>query len=272
MREINGMQALYFPRINPVALQLGAFSIHWYGLMYAFGLFLANLLGRYRARQSHNGWTEQQVTDLAVYTMLAAILGGRLGYVLFYDLSYFMQYPSAVLAIWEGGMSFHGGLLGVLVGLKLYRYRIQKDWIALTDFIAPLVPLCLALGRIGNFINGELWGRVSKVPWAVIFPHAGPYPRHPSQLYECFLEGLCLFLILWIYSQVAKPKGAVSGMFAALYAIFRFGVEFFREPDAQLGFIAWGWLTMGQLLSLPLLGIGIILLYRAHRPQATKSV
>ena len=258
---------LHYPQINPIALQLGPLSIYWYGLMYLIGLFIANGLGRYRARKPHSGWQQEEVNDLGFYVMLGAVVGGRLGYVLFYDLSYSIQKPSSIFALWRGGMSFHGGLLGVLLALKYYAHKVVTNFWTISDFVAPLVPLALAAGRIGNFINGELWGRISNVPWAMVFPQAGPYPRHPSQLYECLGEGLFLFVLIWQYSRKSRPLGAISGLFAVGYALCRYGIEFFREPDAHLGFIAWGWLTMGQLLSLPLLLVGIGLLYRAYFRQ-----
>lgn len=260
---------LTYPAINPIALQIGPLSIHWYGLMYGMGLFLAHILGRYRAKRSC-GWSESEADHLVFYAMLGVVIGGRLGYSLFYNSIYSIHHPLSVFAIWEGGMSFHGGLLGVLVSLIFCAQKLKKDFWAVADFIAPLVPLGLALGRIGNFINGELWGRPTILPWAMQFPKADLTKaslnlRHPSQLYECALEGVLLFILIWVFSKKPKPVGAVSGLFASLYAAFRFIAEYFREPDAHLGFIAFNWLTMGQLLSLPLFVVGLWLLYRAKR-------
>ncbi len=255
---------LSYPHIDPIALSLGPIKIHWYGLMYLLAFLSAWLLAKRRIHQSST-WTLEQLSDLFFYVALGVLLGGRIGYMLFYDFSNFLIKPWAVLQIWQGGMSFHGGLLGVVFALYLYGRKTQKKLLELTDFCAPLVPIGLATGRIGNFINGELWGRITHVPWAMIFPHADLHPRHPSQLYECFFEGIILFIILWIYSKKPKPTGAVSGLFSLLYGIVRFGLEFFRQPDPQLGFIAWGWLTMGQLLCLPLIIFGMILLHAAYK-------
>jgi phosphatidylglycerol---prolipoprotein diacylglyceryl transferase len=255
---------IFYHHINPIALRLGSLSIYWYGLLYAIGLLITNCLACYRAKQSNSGWTCQQVFDLEFSAMIGAVLGGRLGYVLFYDLHYYIENPGAIVAIWEGGLSFHGGLIGVLLALKWCSWQLQKPFLEVSDFVATLVPLSIALGRLGNFINGELWGRVTTFPYAVIFSKAGSVPRHPSQLYECLLEGCLLFVILWEFSKKKRPVGAISGLFASLYVLIRFGIEFLREPDAHLGFIAWGWLTMGQLLSLPLLIAGLLLLYFAY--------
>lgn len=257
---------LMYPKINPVALQIGPLAIHWYGLMYLIGLFSAWILARYRAKKNGYDFSSEQISDLIFYAALGVILGGRLGYMLFYyyPAYSFSQDPWAWARIWEGGMSFHGGLLGVLISLYIYSKKIKKDYLQVMDFVAPLVPIGLGAGRIGNFINGELWGRVTTVPWGMIFPQAGPYPRHPSQLYEFLLEGVLLFLILWFFSAKQKPKGAVSGLFLLLYGSFRFIVEFFRQPDAQLGYFGAVNITMGQILSLPLIFGGIILLYYAY--------
>jgi len=199
---------------------------------------------------------------------MGVILGGRLGYALFYDLPAYLAEPLKILRVWEGGMSFHGGLIGVMLATWLFGRRNGKSFFQLMDFIAPLVPIGLGAGRIGNFINAELWGKVTDVPWAMVFPNGGPDPRHPSQLYQFALEGVALFVILWLYSRKPRPTMAVSGLFAICYGIFRFIVEFVRVPDAQLGYLAWNWLTMGQVLCLPMILGGIGLMVWAYRRQA----
>jgi len=256
-----------YPQIDPVLLQIGYLKIHWYGLMYLIGFGLAWWLGLQRAKQPHAIITPLQMDDLIFYAAIGVILGGRLGYVLFYDLPAYLANPWQILHIWNGGMSFHGGLIGVLIAMGLYAHRINQKFFAVTDFIAPLVPLGLAAGRVGNFINGELWGRPTEVPWSMIFPHVDNLPRHPSQLYQAALEGVMLFIILWLFSKQPRPTMAVSGLFLIGYSTFRFFAEFFRTPDAHLGFIAFNWLTMGQLLTLPLLIAGIVFMALAyHRP------
>jgi phosphatidylglycerol:prolipoprotein diacylglycerol transferase len=255
---------LRYPEINPIALQVGPIAIHWYGLMYILGFALALVLGNYRAKRSNGEWSYEQVSDVIFYGAMGVILGGRLGYMLFYDLANFLHHPVLVFKIWQGGMSFHGALLGVLISIGLYCHKTQRKFFELTDFIAPLVPLGLAAGRIGNFINGELWGRVSDVPWAIVFPYAGTEARHPSQLYEFLAEGVLLFLVLWWFSAKKPPRKAVSGLFLVGYACARFCCECFRQPDIQLGFLAFDWLTMGQLLCLPMLIAGLYLLKVAY--------
>lgn len=254
-----------YPNINPIALQLGPLKVHWYGIMYLIGFSAAWWLGRHRARRPDSGWTEQQIGDLIFYGALGAVLGGRTGYVLFYDLPAYVTEPLRIFKVWEGGMSFHGGLIGVLVAMALYSRHIGKAFFEIMDFLAPLVPIGLGAGRVGNFINGELWGKVSDVPWAMVFPNGGPLPRHPSQLYEAFLEGVVLFTILWLFSRKPRPRMAVSGLFLLCYGLFRFAVEFVRVPDAQLGYLALGWITMGQILSTPLIIGGSALLWWAYR-------
>jgi len=260
---------LPYPEIDPVALQLGPLKIHWYGLTYLIGFAAAWWLGRLRARQSHSGWTDQQVADLIFYGALGVVLGGRIGYILFYDFAAYIENPLRIFQIWQGGMSFHGGLIGVLIGMWLFGRRYKKTFFEVTDFLAPIAPIGLGVVRIGNFINGELWGKVSDVPWAMVFPGAGPLPRHPSQLYESFLEGAVLFVIVWLFSSKPRPLRAVSGMFLFFYGVFRFLVEFVRMPDAQLGYLAFGWVTMGQILSLPMIIAGAILLWLAYRNRKT---
>ncbi|RLA33534.1 MAG: prolipoprotein diacylglyceryl transferase [Gammaproteobacteria bacterium] len=253
------------PQIDPIAIQLGPLAIRWYGLMYLIGFFAAWWLGRQRARRAGSGWLAEQVDDLIFYAALGVILGGRLGYVFFYGFDQLLADPLYLLRIWQGGMSFHGGLLGVLVAAWLFGRKHGFGFFGTTDFVAPLVPIGLGAGRIGNFVNGELWGRVSDVPWAMVFPYAGPLPRHPSQLYEALLEGLVLFAVLWFYSAKPRPRMAVSGLFLAGYGGARTAVEFAREPDAHLGFLAGDWLTMGMLLSLPMVVGGLVLMVLAYR-------
>ncbi|TDY04312.1 prolipoprotein diacylglyceryl transferase [Thiohalophilus thiocyanatoxydans] len=256
---------------DPVAFELFGLSVHWYGLMYLVGFVGAWWLGRLRARRPDSGWTAAQVDDLLFYAGLGVILGGRLGYVLFYNLGPFFDDPLMLFRIKEGGMSFHGGLLGVMLGLWLFSRKYHKRYFVTLDFVAPLVPLGLGAGRIGNFINGELWGKPTDLPWGMVFPLAGPEARHPNPLYEALLEGLVLFVILWWFSSRSRPQRAVSGVFALGYGVFRFAVEFVRTPDAHIGYLAWGWLTMGQLLSLPLILAGLFLLGLAYRRPSRRQ-
>jgi len=224
----------------------------------AFALFF--FLGRLRARRdAWRGASETLMDDLLFFGVLGVVLGGRMGYVLFYKPGYYAAHPLEIFAVWQGGMAFHGGFLGVLLAMWWVARKYRLGWLALTDFIAPLVPCGLAAGRMGNFINGELWGRAADVPWAMIFPAAGPVPRHPSQLYQFSLEGLLLFAILWVYSAKRRPTGAVSGAFLVGYGVFRFVAEYFREPDGFLGLLAFD-LSMGQWLSVPMIAAGAALL------------
>ena len=249
-------------QIDPVALSIGSLQLRWYGLMYLAGFGLGWALGRGRAARPDTRGTPPPVDDQLTCVMIGIILGGRIGYVLFYDLPVYISDPMEILRIWNGGMSFHGGLLGVLGAFWYFARSRGRSFLEVSDFIAPLVPQGLFFGRLGNFINGELWGKVSDVPWAIVFPGAGPNPRHPSQLYEAALEGLLLFIMVWIFSSKPRKTGAVSGLFALGYGIFRFAVEFVRMPDVQLGYLAFGWLTMGQLLCVPLILAGLWLLCR----------
>ncbi|WIM04964.1 MAG: prolipoprotein diacylglyceryl transferase [Candidatus Nitricoxidivorans perseverans] len=253
---------LIHPQFDPVALHLGPLAVRWYGLMYlaGFGAFL--LLGRRRAAgQPWHGISPADLDDLLFYGVLGVILGGRLGQVLFYEPAYYLVHPIEILAVWKGGMSFHGGFLGVLAAMALWGRKAGKTFFQVTDFIAPLVPLGLAAGRVGNFINGELWGRVADaaLPWAMVFPQADAQPRHPSQLYQTAGEGLLLFALLWWFSSRRRPTGAISGMFLVGYGAARFAAEFFREPDA--GIFGQSYLvSMGQWLSVPMIVVGFVLL------------
>lgn len=254
----------YYPHINPVAISLGRIQIHWYGIMYLLGFWSAWLLGSYRIKKMNGIWSKEQLSDLIFYCALGVILGGRIGYMLFYNWPNFYAEPLSLFKVWQGGMSFHGGCLGVIIAMWCYAYFHKRTFFSVSDFIAPLVPCGLAFGRIGNFINGELWGRITTVPWGMIYPQAGSLPRHPSQIYEFLMEGILLFIIVWIYSSKPRPQMAVSGLFAFCYGIFRFIAECFRQPDPQLGYIAFHWLTMGQLLSLPLIFLGMGLLIYSY--------
>ena len=250
------------PDIDPVAISIGPLAIRWYGLMYLVGFVGGAWLGVYRARQPGSGWKPAEVWDLLFYIAMGVVLGGRIGYTLFYHFGYYAAHPWEILYLWTGGMSFHGGVIGVLLGMAVYARQHGRSFFEVGDFAVPLMPLGLFAGRIGNFINQELWGRAADVPWAVVFPVAGPEPRHPSQLYEAFLEGLVLFAVLWWYSSKPRPPGTVGGLFLAGYGVARFVVEFFREPDAHLGPVALEWMTMGQVLSIPMIIAGAWLLLR----------
>ncbi|WP_299182201.1 prolipoprotein diacylglyceryl transferase [uncultured Neptuniibacter sp.] len=256
--------------IDPIAIALGPLKIHWYGLMYLAGFAAAWSLGVYRARKPGSGWKEQQISDLIFWGAMGVVLGGRAGYVLFYNFDRFLDDPLWLFAVWEGGMSFHGGLLGVIVAMFLFGRQQQKSLMEMTDFIAPLIPIGLGMGRIGNFIGGELWGRTTELPWGVVFPRGGELPRHPSQLYEFVLEGVLMFIVLWWFSAKPRPRMAVSGLFLLLYGIFRSSVEFYREPDGHIGFIALDWLTMGQVLSLPMILLGALMLGFAYQCSGQK--
>ncbi len=261
---------LIHPQFDPIAVSLGPLAIRWYGLMYLLAFLQFWWLGKRRI-ETHSqlakaGWTVPQLDDLLFYGVLGVVLGGRLGQVIFYEPGYYLAHPAEILAVWKGGMAFHGGFLGVLVAMALYARKTKRTWLDITDFIAPLVPLGLATGRIGNFINGELWGRVCdpSLPWAMIFPQVDNLPRHPSQLYQAGLEGVLLFVILWIYASSARPRAAVSGVFLIGYGCFRFIAEFFRTPDDGI-FGLSEVISMGQWLSLPMILIGVAMLTLAYR-------
>ena len=286
-------------QIDPVAVALGPLKIHWYGLMYLLGFGVAWWLGRRRVRAGRlPGVDDNGFGDLMFYAMLGVVLGGRIGYVLFYDFGAFLQDPLMLFKVWEGGMSFHGGLLGVLGAGAWWSRRHRLHFFDTVDFVAPLVPAGLGFGRLGNYIGGELWGKPTQGTafegWGVVFPHSLPQPfasmdavtlkaqfdagllesfaRHPSQLYQATLEGVVMFCVLVWYSRRPRPRYAVAGLFALLYGSFRFLVEFVREPDAQLGYLAFGWLTMGQLLSLPLILLGVYLLWLSRRSPVLQPV
>jgi len=256
------------PGFDPIAVSLGPLAVRWYGLMYVIGFALIWWFGRMRIKANPNGvWQQKDLDDVMFYGILGTILGGRLGYVLFYKFGDYIAVPWKIFYVWEGGMSFHGGMLGVIVALAWFARSRNQHWLSLTDFMAPLVPLGLAMGRIGNFINAELWGRPADVAWAMIFPNVDRVPRHPSQLYEFALEGVALFIILWWFSAKPRPRGAVSALFLIGYGVFRFSVEYTREPDSFLGLLAMGW-SMGQWLSAPMAIAGIAMLIWAYRAKS----
>ena len=279
---------LTYPDIDPIALSLGTWhlfghvfqpAIHWYGITYLVGFLGAYFFMYLRSRKPRSGWTAEQLQDLLFYGALGVVLGGRTGYMLFYNWDELVHQPLTFFYVWDGGMSFHGGLVGVMVAMGLYARQQGRRFFDVMDFIAPMVPIGLGAGRIGNFINGELWGKVTDLPWGMRLNCGDPRliaycngtvsgytpPHHPSQLYEFLLEGVVMFAVLWLYSAKPRPRMAVSGLFALLYGTFRFLVEFVRMPDAQLGYLAFDWLTMGQILSLPLIVTGIVLLTLAYR-------
>lgn len=261
-----------FPQIDPILVSVGPLSIRWYGLMYLFGFMFAIWLANKRADKLNSGWTREQVSDLLFAGFLGVVVGGRVGYVLFYQLDMFLDNPLYLFKVWTGGMSFHGGLLGVISSMAWYGYRNKRTFFSVADFVAPLVPFGLGLGRLGNFMNDELWGRVTDVSWGVLFPSGGYLPRHPSQLYEAFLEGVVLFIILNVFIRKSRPAGAVSGLFLIGYGSFRFIVEYFREPDEHLGLFG-DFISMGQILSSPMIIIGALMMvwaYRADRQTENK--
>lgn len=261
------------PGFDPVAFSLGPVSVHWYGVMYLLGFAAGYWLGVVRARRPDNDWQAHEVGDVLFYIAIGVIAGGRLGYVLFYNPGYYFANPMEILQLWDGGMSFHGGLLGVICAMAWYAYQTRRRFFQVADFVAPLTPLGLLAGRVGNFINQELWGRPSDLPWAMVFPATDParLPRHPSMLYEALLEGVLLFVILWIYSRKPRAAGRVSGVFLVCYGAFRFIVEFVRQPDPQIGHLAFGWVTMGQVLSIPMLILGTAIFLSAPWPRERHS-
>ena len=263
---------LVHPNFDPVAIAIGPVKVHWYGLMYLIAFAGGWWLGRVRARDAWRGWSRDNVSDVLFWIALGVIVGGRLGYMLFYDVERLLANPVSVFMVWRGGMSFHGGLIGALLAMWWFARTRGRGFFDVADFIAPLVPLGIAAGRLGNFINGRLWGTPSDLPWAMVFhdPGAGDAPRHPSQLYEALLEGVVLFAVLWWFSRRPRPAMAVSGVFLIGYGIARTLVEFVRVPDAHLGYLAFGWVTMGQVLTLPMIAAGVVLAIMAvtrHRPS-----
>lgn len=251
------------PEIDPVVFSIGPVTVRWYGVMYSLAFLAGWPLLKGQARRMGLGLSKDELGDLLVWILLGVILGGRLGYILFYQTSYYLAKPMAIFRIWEGGMAFHGGLIGVAVAICLFARKKKIHCLTLGDLVSPAVPVGLFLGRIGNFINGELWGRVTDLPWAMIFPHAGPLPRHPSQIYEAILEGLLLFSVLWWLGKERRKPGVLFGSFLLGYASARILVEFFREPDAQLGLLSMG-LSMGQWLSFPMMATGLVILFTAR--------
>jgi len=252
------------PNIDPVAISLGPLDIRWYGLMYLVGFAFAFWMASRTCDKSNGVWTREQASDLLFAGFMGVILGGRIGYVFFYQFPLFLDNPLYLFRIWEGGMSFHGGVLGVVLAIIIYAKRHQRSILAVGDFIVPLLPVGLGAGRIGNFINSELWGRVTDSPFGIVFHNAGPLPRHPSQLYEFALEGVVLLIILLLFIRKPKPVGSVAGLFLLGYGTFRFIIEFAREPDAHLGLLTLG-MSMGQILSLPMIVIGAILMVYAYK-------
>lgn len=259
---------LTYPQIDPILIAIGPLKIHWYGLMYLVGFAAVWVLGQKRAQQPWSPIKPEAIEDLVTYGAMGAILGGRIGYVLFYNFSEFLSNPLILFKIWQGGMSFHGGMLGVFIAMWYFGKKQGCTMLQLTDIIAPLCPIGLGAGRLGNFINSELWGRTTDMPWGMVFPNGGVFPRHPSQLYEAFLEGVVLFIILWLYTSKPRPTMAATGLVLFCYGCFRFFVEFFRLPDAQLGYLALDWVTMGQILSTPMIIIGAVMFFWAHKKAA----
>jgi len=256
---------LQYPNINPVAVDLGFFQIHWYGISYLVAFLLGWWLASRLASRPNSGWTNEELGDFIFYVVLGVIVGGKLGSVLFYNTESLLENPLSALNPMTAGMSFHGGFLGVLVGLWAYGRKTGRTFFQVSDFIAPTIPVGLGLGRIGNFINGELWGRPTDVPWGMVFPHVDQLPRHPNQIYQFFGEGIILLALMWIFAMKKRPRAVISGMFCLSYGVYRFLIEFVREPDRHLGFIAFDWLTMGQLLSFPMIAAGLIMIYVGYK-------
>lgn len=268
----------FVDNLNPVLMHLGPLQVRWYGVMYALSFIIGYYLICYLAQKRGALLDRDDVAELVFYLVAGVLFGGRLGYVLFYNLPYYLHHPVDIVAVWDGGMSFHGGLIGVIIAALLFSRKTGIGFLRLADLVVPVTPLGLFLGRLGNFINGELWGRPSNVALAMIFPraplvHGMMVPRHPSQLYEAALEGLALFAVLWIMAQRQRPQGLLLGTFLTLYGLSRCFMEFFREPDPQLGLIG-GVISMGQILSLPMIfiGIGVIVWALGRRPSAPESL
>jgi phosphatidylglycerol---prolipoprotein diacylglyceryl transferase len=269
---LSTLAVIAYPVIDPVALRLGPFSVRWYGLAYLLGFVCAGLVLRQIARRWKLGLTDDDVVTIMLGAVLGVVIGARLGYVALYGGAYYWSHPALVFALWDGGMSFHGGLVGIIVAAAVVGKLLGMPWLTLCDLGAIGAPIGIFLGRLANFVNGELWGRVTTVPWAMVFPNAGPLPRHPSQLYEAVLEGLVLLgVMVWLATRERVPyRGTVLGWMLVVYAVFRIGVEFLRQPDVQIGFLPGG-VTMGQLLSVPLLVCGIALLVWSHRAKLPQS-
>ncbi|MFV1982826.1 MAG: prolipoprotein diacylglyceryl transferase [Thiohalomonadales bacterium] len=253
---------------DQVAFSIFGLSVHWYGISYLVSFILGWQFLRWQSNKNKfYGWTPVQADDFLFYAGLGVILGGRLGYVLFYNFSVFLDNPIMLLQVWKGGMSFHGGFLGVMLAIWFFARKTNKRYFDVVDFVAPAFPIGLFFGRLANFVNGELWGKESDVPWAMIFPRGGEVLRHPNPLYEAFLEGVVMFIVLYLFSQKQRRLGVVSAVFALMYSTFRFLIEFIRVPDAHLGYLGFGWLTMGQILSIPLFLVGVLLLWLAYREK-----
>jgi len=273
---------LRYPQIDPVAIgfssfelfgkTIGPINIHWYGLMFLFGFAAAWAIGTYRTRHTHAPVNKHQMEDLVFYGAIGVVVGARIGYIFFYSFDQFLSDPIILFKVWEGGMSFHGGLIAVIIAMKMYANKINRSFVDVMDFTAPLVPLGLGFGRLGNFIGGELWGRETEVAWGMIFPKdAEQLVRHPSQLYQAFFEGLVLFIILFWFSRKPRPRYAVCSLFLICYGVFRFGVEFVRQPDGHIGYM-FGWMTRGQMLTIPMVVIGGVIFYYAyHSTNASRS-
>lgn len=265
-------QFLQFPAIDPIIFSIGPVALRWYGMMYLIGFLAAMFIANKAADKSSGEWTREQVSDLLFYGFLGVIVGGRVGYVFFYQFDYFLSDPLYLLKVWTGGMSFHGGLLGVIAAVYLFARKVNKSFLQVGDFVVPLVPIGLGMGRLGNFINAELWGRESDVPWAMVFP-TDPLqlPRHPSQLYEFFLEGVVLFAILYLVARKPRSLGLASGVFLIGYGVFRTIIEFFREPDAHLG-LYFSFISKGQILSVPMILGGVLVIYLGHLIQEKQII
>ena len=266
------VSVIAFPNIDPVALQLGPLAIRWYGLSYMTGIALAWWLLHVRAKRPNSPWNTEEVADLVFYGAVGAVIGGRLGYVLFYNLAAYVADPVSILKVWQGGMSFHGGLLGLFVAVGWFKRISGKPYWVIADFLTPAGPIGLFFGRIANFVNQELWGAPSNLPWAVVFTNVDDVPRHPSQLYEAVLEGLLLFFVLKAFSRRPRPAGSIMGLFLVGYGLIRFAIEFVRTPDDHLGYLAFDWLTMGQVLSIPMMMVGTWLVVASYRRAPTGIV
>lgn len=265
-------QFLQFPVIDPIIFSIGPVALRWYGMMYLVGFIGAMFIANKAADKSQGIWTREQVSDLLFYGFLGVVLGGRIGYVLFYQWEYFLSDPLYLFQIWQGGMSFHGGLLGVTAAVYIFARKTQKSFLSVGDFVVPLVPIGLGMGRLGNFINAELWGRQTDVPWAMVFPTDSlQLPRHPSQLYEFFLEGVVLFIIMYFVTRKPRNLGLASGIFLIGYGVFRSIVEFYREPDAHLG-LYFSFISKGQILSIPMILAGMLIIYLGYLIQEKSAI